>query len=84
MGFSWKSCRPFTETVSGFWPCRFKPTMSSAQPPISQRTSVRMESTYSISSFAGLVSSMRMLQIPPNSRAIPKFRQIALACPMCR
>ena len=43
-----------------------------------------IESTYSPSSFAGFVSSSRRLQVPPNSRATPKFRQIDLACPMWR
>jgi hypothetical protein len=41
-------------------------------------------STYSCSSLAGLVSSKRRWQRPPNSRAMPKFRQIDLAWPMCR
>ncbi len=43
-----------------------------------------IESTYSCSSFSGLVSSKRRLQVPPNWFAIPKFRQIDLAWPMCR
>src|SRR5689334_17522327 len=43
-----------------------------------------MESTYSCSSFSGLVSSKRRLVLPPNSAAKPKFRQIDLACPRCR
>src|SRR5580692_12911478 len=43
-----------------------------------------MESTYSVSSFSGLVSSKRRLVCPPNSLARPKSRQIALACPMCK
>src|SRR5579859_7143413 len=43
-----------------------------------------MESTYSVSSFSGLVSSKRRLVCPPNSSASPKSRQIALACPMWR
>src|ERR1700693_3575597 len=43
-----------------------------------------MESTYSVSSFSGLVSSKRRLVCPPNSAARPKSRQIALACPMCK
>ena len=47
-------------------------------------TSALIESTYSTSSLAGLVSSKRRLQLPPNSRATPKFRQIDLAWPMCR
>ena len=32
----------------------------------------------------GLVSSKRRLQTPTNSSATPKFRQIDLACPICR
>src|SRR2546430_3360221 len=43
-----------------------------------------IESTYSVSSFCGFVSSKRRLVCPPNSSARPKSRQIALACPMCR
>ena len=43
-----------------------------------------IESTYSVSSFDGFVSSKRKLVLPPNSSASPKSRQIALACPMCR
>src|SRR5262245_45121517 len=43
-----------------------------------------MDSTYSVSSLDGLVSSKRRLHLPPNSAAIPKSRQIALAWPMCR
>src|SRR2546430_374256 len=43
-----------------------------------------MESTYSVSSFDGLVSSKRRLHLPPNSAANPKSRHMALACPMCR
>src|ERR1035441_674913 len=43
-----------------------------------------MESTYSVSSFSGFVSSKRRFVCPPNSSASPKSRQIALACPMCR
>src|SRR5436309_228506 len=43
-----------------------------------------IESTYSVSSFSGLVSSKRRFVCPPNSSASPKSRQIALACPMCR
>ena len=35
-------------------------------------------------SLVGLVSSKRRLQWPPNSSAMPKFRQIDLAWPMCR
>ena len=35
-------------------------------------------------SFRGLVSSNRRLVRPPNSAAMPKFRQMDLACPMCR
>src|SRR2546427_9248018 len=43
-----------------------------------------IDSTYSVSSFDGFVSSKRRLVLPPNSSASPKSRQIALACPMCR
>src|SRR3954470_3433064 len=43
-----------------------------------------MDSTYLMSSVAGLVSSKRRLTRPPKSRARPKFRQIDFACPMCR
>src|ERR1039457_6123337 len=43
-----------------------------------------MESTYSVSSLHGLVSSKRRLVLPPNSSANPKFRQIDLAWPKCR
>ena len=43
-----------------------------------------MASTYSTSSLVGFVSSKRRLQVPPFSSAIPKFRQIDLAWPMCR
>src|SRR5438552_1828942 len=43
-----------------------------------------IESTYSVSSFDGFVSSKRKLVLPPNSSASPKSRQIALAWPMCR
>src|SRR5216684_6367348 len=43
-----------------------------------------IESTYSVSSFDGFVSSKRKLVLPPNSSARPKSRQMALACPMCR
>src|SRR5580704_4773629 len=43
-----------------------------------------MESTYSVSSFDGLVSSNRRLHLPPNSSASPKFKLIDLAWPMCR
>ena len=50
----------------------------------SQLTSSMMESTYSVSSFSGLVSSKRRLVLPPNSSARPKSRQMALAWPMCR
>src|SRR5690349_17316234 len=39
---------------------------------------------YSCSSLTGLVSSNRRLQWPPNSRAMPKFKQIDFAWPMCR
>src|SRR5689334_6640400 len=37
-----------------------------------------------MSSVTGLVSSKRRLQVPPYLRAIPKFKQIDLACPMWR
>src|SRR4029077_6067082 len=43
-----------------------------------------MESTYSVSSFDGLVSSNRKLHWPPNSVARPKLRLIDLAWPICR
>src|SRR5580700_5742349 len=43
-----------------------------------------IESTYSVSSFSGLVSSKRRLVWPLNSSARPKSRQIALAWPMWR
>src|SRR5258707_4167998 len=43
-----------------------------------------IDSTYSVSSFEGLVSSKRRLHLPPNSRARPKFRLMDLACPTCR
>src|SRR5208282_3557306 len=43
-----------------------------------------MDSTYSTSSFSGLVSSKRRLVLPPNSAARPKLRQIDLAWPICR
>src|SRR5258707_249774 len=43
-----------------------------------------MESTYSVSSLEGLVSSKRKLHLPPNSAASPKFRLMDLAWPMCR
>jgi len=55
-----------------------------AQSNPSQRTSASMASMYSCSSLTGFVSSNRRLQRPPNSRAMPKFRQIDLAWPMCR
>ena len=45
----------------------------------SQCMSAWMESMYSCSSLAGLVSSKRRWQRPPNSRATPKLRQIDLA-----
>ncbi len=48
--------------VSGVWPFGFKPSLSSAQPLTSQFTSAMMDSTYSISSFVGFVSSKRRLQ----------------------
>src|SRR5438270_997173 len=43
-----------------------------------------IDSTYSVSSFSGLVSSKRRLVPPPNSSARPKSRQMALAWPICR
>src|SRR5260370_23203988 len=43
-----------------------------------------IESTYSVPSFDGLVSSNRRLHFPPNSRASPKLMVIDLACPTCR
>src|SRR5215470_18366092 len=43
-----------------------------------------MDSTYSVSSLEGLVSSKRRLHLPPNSAANPKSRQMAFAWPMCR
>src|ERR1022692_3981736 len=43
-----------------------------------------IESTYSCSSLLGLVSSKRRLHLPPYFSAVPKFRQIDLAWPMCR
>ena len=58
--------------------------MRSPQSAPSQRASVMIESTYSCSSFSGLVSSKRRLVLPPNSAASPKFRQMDLAWPMCR
>src|SRR3954453_3285613 len=39
---------------------------------------------YSCSSLTGLVSSNRRLQWPSNSRAMPKFKHIDFAWPMCR
>ncbi len=65
-------------------PSPFSPKFLSAQPSISQWMSAMIESTNSVSSFSGLVSSIRTLQMPPNSRAMPKLRQIALVCPMWR
>ena len=44
---------------------RVKEAVSQSKP--SQRTSSMMESTYSCSSFSGLVSSKRRLVLPPNS-----------------
>ena len=41
-------------------------------------------STYSVSSFTGLVSSKRRLHSPPYSCANPKLMQMDLAWPMCR
>jgi len=43
-----------------------------------------MASTKSCFSFVGLVSSKRRWQMPPNSCARPKFRQMDFACPKCR
>ena len=43
-----------------------------------------MDSTYSVSSLVGLVSSKRRLQRPPYFSASPKFRQMLLAWPMCK
>src|SRR6266567_6012653 len=58
--------------------------MRSSQSKPNQWTVSMMESTYSCSSFSGLVSSKRRLVLPPNSAARPKFRQIDLAWPRCR
>ena len=52
----------------------FSPRFFSAQPSISQWISAMMESTYSVSSFSGLVSSIRTLQTPANSCAMPKVQ----------
>src|ERR1700759_3940577 len=79
-----KSGFPSDVFVSGVLPLGFSPYLSVAQSPISHSTSSSMDSTYSTSSLVGLVSSMRRLQTPPNSRAMPKFRQMLLACPMCK
>ena len=43
-----------------------------------------MASTNLVSSLSGFVSSKRKLHLPPFSSAIPKSRQKAFACPMCR
>src|ERR1051325_8098974 len=44
-----------------------------------------MDCTYSTFSLVGFVSSKRKWQIPPGcSSAMPKFKQIDLAWPMCR
>src|ERR1700757_4529852 len=43
-----------------------------------------IDSTYSTSSFSGLVSSKRRFVCPPNSSASPKSMQIAFAWPICR
>ncbi len=40
-----------------------------------------MDSTYSVSSLAGFVSSKRRLHLPPNCSASPKFRQIDFVVP---
>jgi len=56
----------------------------SALPPKSAPshfTDSMMESTYSCSSFSGLVSSKRRLQLPPYSRARPKLSRMDFACP---
>src|SRR5664280_1888758 len=45
-------------------------------------TSSWIESTYSVSSLRGFVSSKRRLHFPPYSLATPKFKQIDLAWPM--
>ena len=50
----------------------------------SQVRSSMIEPANSMSSVSGLVSSKRRLQTPPNSAAMPKSTQIALAWPMCR
>ena len=57
---------------------------ASPQSKPSQRMSCMIASTYSDSSFVGLVSSKRRLQWPPNSRAMPKSIEMALAWPMCK
>src|SRR5688572_29475084 len=43
-----------------------------------------MLSTYSVSSVTGLVSSNRRFVYPPYFFDNPKFRQMLLACPICR
>jgi len=43
-----------------------------------------IDSTYSVSSLEGFVSSKRRLHFPPNSFAKPKFMQMDFAWPMCR
>src|SRR5271166_4005186 len=58
--------------------------MRSPQSAPSQRASAIIESTYSCSSFSGLVSSKRRLVLPPNSAASPKFRQMDFAWPRWR
>src|SRR5271165_5502296 len=58
--------------------------MRSSQSAPSQCTSAMIESTYSCSSFSGLVSSKRRLVLPPNSAARPKLMQMDLAWPMWR
>src|SRR6185436_10557160 len=40
--------------------------------------------TYSTSSRVGFVSSKRRWQMPVFSSAMPKFKQIDFACPMCK
>ena len=58
--------------------------MRSPQSKPSHRTSSMIDWTYSTSSLAGFVSSNLRLQTPPNSWAMPKLRQMDLACPMWR
>src|ERR1019366_2486391 len=58
--------------------------MRSPKSPPNHFTSWMIDSTYSVSSLEGLVSSKRRLHWPPNSRARPKFRLMDLAWPTCR